>query len=85
MVLLVGTLIDRPDGIVPDFRLKTDCRADVAAGFLGFTRSDIGAIFEGQPRFLEEEFPTVLAGLGRILVHNRLEQVHIPEVNDTFE
>ena len=85
MVLLVGALVDRPDGIVPDFGLKTDDRADVAAGFLGLARRDVGAIFKGQPRFLEEESPAELAGLGRVLVHDRLEQVHIPEVNDTFE
>ena len=85
MVLLVGALVDRPDRVVPDFGLKTDGRADVAAGFLGLARRDIGAIFKGQARFLEEKSPAKLAGLGRVLVHNPLEQVHIPEVNDTFE
>ena len=64
MVLLVGTLVDRPDGVVLDFRLKTDGRADVAAGFLGLARRNVGAIFKGQPRFLEEESSAVLAGLG---------------------
>ena len=56
MVLLVGALVDRPDRVVPDFGLKTDGRADVAAGFLDLARRDVGAIFIGQPRFLEEEF-----------------------------
>ena len=85
MVLLVGALIDRPDGVVLDFRLKADGRADVTAGFLGLARRDIGAIFKGQPRLLEEESPAELAGLGRVLIHDRIEQVHIPEVNDTLE
>ena len=64
MVLLVGALIDRPDGVVLDFRLKTDGRADVTAGFLGLARRDIGAIFKGQSRFLEKEFPAELARFG---------------------
>ena len=48
MVLLVGALVDRPDGVVLDFRLKTDGRSDVAGGFLGLIRRDIGAIFKGK-------------------------------------
>ena len=51
MVLLVGALVDRPDGIVLDFRLKTDGRTDVAAGFLGLALRDISAIFKGLARF----------------------------------